>query len=144
MMVKINRLCKLGLVAEEVIGGETLAASLKGGTWWNIEIIRVRYGGSGRADLYRVISTSRRPSRRHKAPDLHVLSWRTRLVDLWAELMVAGRSHISDSAARIPIRSDCPIVSQADFRSYPAPCTCDHTADSVHFLELETTDRQSA
>ena len=50
--------------------------------------------------------------------------------------MVADRSHNLDSVARTPIRSDRP----ADFRSYPAPCTCDYTAGSVHFLELETTN----
>ena len=73
---------------------------------------------------YRVIiSTSRRPSRRHKAPNPHVLSWRTWLAN-WP---VGYRSHNLDSAARTPtwIRYDRPI------HSYPAQCTCDHTAGSV-------------
>ena len=93
---------------------------------------------------YGAVSTSRRPSRRHKAPNPHVLSWRTWLIGLWAEPMVADKSRILGSAARTPIRSDRPILVQADFRSYPAPCTCGHTADSVHSLILETTNRQSA
>jgi len=137
-MVKINRrqATQVRTGAERgrnVTGGEVLAIYMNGETLSNNhKMVRARCGGSGRATWYGAISTSRRPSRRHKAPNPHVLSWRTWPIDLWAEPMVADISHILGSAARTPIRSDRPILVQADFRSYPAPCTCGHTAGSVH------------
>jgi len=49
-----------------------------------------------------------------------------------------------DNPVRTPIRPHRPIACQADLRSYLAPCTCDHTEGSVHFLELEMKKLESA